>query len=354
MKNQKLFRTALYIGITLLTLCTIYVFVQLSPVYEPVLTLINSIIFPFGLALFISFLLVPLVRGLMRFNIPKLVSILIIYSFFIILIVYGLYKGIPLIIDQIIDLNNYLPQFFDTYSTFIKQMNIELGNLSSGLEGNFQEYLTKVEAGLNALLASTFSFVKTLLNSVLLLIVIPFIVFYFLKDTDELIDGFYSLVPVKVRNITRSFMSELGESLGNYVRGQLYVATCIGLAATLLFKIIGLKYSLLMGIAVGVTNIIPYFGPVLGAIPAVIIAITMNFKMVLLVVIVVFCLQFVEGNILSPVIVGKKVSIHPVLIIFALLAGSSFGGIAGMLLAVPALVVLRVIVDHIRKYTNWI
>ncbi|MGL4820482.1 MAG: AI-2E family transporter, partial [Bacilli bacterium] len=185
-------------------------------------------------------------------------------------------------------------------------------------------------------------------------IIIPFIVFYFLKDTDELIDGFYSLVPIRIRRGTRVFMHTLGESLGNYVRGQLYVGVLIFACATLFFSLIDLKYALVLGLFVGLTNIIPYFGPVLGAIPAVIIAITMDFQMVIAVLIIVFVLQFIEGNILTPNIIGKQVSLHPVLIIFALLAGSAFGGILGMLLAVPVLVFLKTIVDHIRIYYNWI
>jgi predicted PurR-regulated permease PerM len=112
----------------------------------------------------------------------------------------------------------------------------------------------------------------------------------------------------------------------------------------------GIKYSLLLGAIVGITNVIPYFGPIIGAIPAVIIAATMSVKMVLLSLVIVFSLQFLEGNILSPLIVGKSLHMHPLIIMFALLAGEEVGGIIGLILAVPVLVVLRAALIHAKDH----
>lgn len=111
-----------------------------------------------------------------------------------------------------------------------------------------------------------------------------------------------------------------------------------------------LKYPLVLGIIIGITNVIPYFGPIIGAIPAVIIASTMSVKMLIIVVIIIVVLQFLEGNILSPFIVGKSLHMHPLFIMFALLLGGEVGGIVGMVVAVPVLSILKVAIMHLHVH----
>ena len=110
-------------------------------------------------------------------------------------------------------------------------------------------------------------------------------------------------------------------------------------------------YALLLGVIIGVTNIIPYIGPIIGAVPAAIIAATISIKLVITIVIIIFVLQFLEGNVLSPLIVGKSLHIHPLFIMLALLLGGEFGGVLGLILAVPILAVVKISILHIRSYT---
>lgn len=112
----------------------------------------------------------------------------------------------------------------------------------------------------------------------------------------------------------------------------------------------GMKYALVLGVIIGITNVIPYFGPIIGAFPAVIIALTMSFKMAIIVVVIIFGLQFVEGNILSPLIVGKSLHIHPVFIILALLIGGEVAGVVGLILAVPVFAILKVTLTHVSAH----
>src|SRR5699024_2099357 len=105
--------------------------------------------------------------------------------------------------------------------------------------------------------------------------------------------------------------------------------------------------AILLAIIMGLTNIIPYFGPIIGAIPAVALTLTFSAKSVIFILIGIFTIQLIEGNLLSPYIVGKSVAVHPIAIIFALLLGGEIGGVVGMILAVPALTILKVIVSHV-------
>ena len=134
-------------------------------------------------------------------------------------------------------------------------------------------------------------------------------------------------------------LKEIDEALGNYVRGQFLV--CL---------IVGMPYALLMASIVAVFNIVPYLGPFLGAAPAVVMASTISWKMVLMVIIVNWLCQLLESNIVSPQVVGKKLHLHPMLIIFALLVGGEIAGIVGLILAVPLFAVLKVIIQHFFAY----
>lgn len=111
-----------------------------------------------------------------------------------------------------------------------------------------------------------------------------------------------------------------------------------------------MRYPLLLGTIIGVTNVIPYFGPIIGAVPAVIIASALSVKMVVITIGIIIVLQFLEGNILSPLIVGKSLHMHPLLIMLALLAGGEAGGILGLIIAVPILAVFKVSMIHAKKH----
>lgn len=158
------------------------------------------------------------------------------------------------------------------------------------------------------------------------------------------------MTPKKWRKQGRAFVRDVDASLGGYIRGQIIVCAVIGLISSLLFWVVGMQYPLLLGAIIGITNVIPYFGPIIGAIPAVIIAATMSVKMVLIIAVIVLVLQFLEGNILSPLIVGKSLHMHPLFIMLALLAGGEIGGITGMVLSIPILAVLKVFVLHARVH----
>jgi len=123
----------------------------------------------------------------------------------------------------------------------------------------------------------------------------------------------------------------------------------VAIIATVGLWLIGMPYAVTLGIFIGITNIVPYFGPIIGALPVAIIAFTESFHLVLLGLAVNFGIQLIEGNILSPLIVGKSLHMHPVLIMFALIVGAEVGGILGLILAVPVLAVLKVIVMHLRE-----
>jgi predicted PurR-regulated permease PerM len=189
-----------------------------------------------------------------------------------------------------------------------------------------------------------------ILNFAFALMIIPFIAFYMLKDFTTIKRAVWYITPKQWRRKGKRFLKDIDESLGSYIRGQLLVCLIIGSLSTVFFWLFHLKYPLLLGMIIGVTNVIPYFGPIIGAVPAVFIAATSSVKLVIITIAIVFVLQFLEGNILSPYIVGKSLHMHPLMIMVALTSGGEIGGIIGMIVAVPVLVVLKVSILHAKNH----
>ncbi len=328
----------------------LYVFMKLSPFWTPVLKVIMTVSIPFFISIFITYLLHPIVEYTYNRGVPRPLAILLIYLIFFGALGLIGYKGIPIIIDQLWELSDNFPRLSRIYSDWIKQIHSSTSGWPDGIHERVDQTFTEFEGMLSNLLVKVISGLKGIINSFFIIIVIPFIVFYLLKDFDQVKKTMWYLTPRKWRQSGMLFLKDVDKSLGSYIRGQLTVCIIIGGLATISLWLVGMKYPLVLGIIIGITNIIPYFGPIIGAFPAVIIAATISVKMVIFVLIIIFGLQFIEGNILSPLIVGKSLHIHPVLIILALLIGGEIGGVVGLILAVPIFAVLKVTITHISSH----
>ncbi|MFZ3588269.1 AI-2E family transporter [Bacillus sp. DJP31] len=334
----------------LIALLCIYVFSKLEPLWSPILHVIIAILIPFLIATFITYLLHPLVEKIHSKRIPRLVAILIIYSLFFGGLAFAIYKGIPQILIQIKEFGNTVPFLFEKYRGWSHMIHEQSQQLPDGLHERIEQSLISVEEGIAASLASVINTLKGIINYILIIALIPFIVFYMLKDYELIKKTAWYLTPRRFRRSGIRFLKDIDQSLGGYIRGQLLVCSIIGLLASIGFWFMKMNYPLLLGTIIGITNVIPYFGPVIGAVPAVLIAITMPGKMVLWVVVLIFTLQFIEGNLLSPLIVGRSLHMHPVFIMFALLAGGELSGIVGLIFAVPTLAIVKVTLLHAKAH----
>ncbi|WP_062355598.1 AI-2E family transporter [Bacillus kwashiorkori] len=329
------------LGFLLLLFIVLFIFFKLQPYWQPILHILLSAIFPFVIAAFITYLLQPLVRGLHKNGLPKWLSVLIIYLLFFGGVGFLIYKGIPIFINQLNDLSKNTPLLINQYENWAVWIENKTNNWPIGIQEQIEHGFEAINNGIERFAEKTLKFVFAVFNSLFIIILIPFIAFYMIKDSDYLADFFWYIVPNKWRNETRRFIENVNESLGNYIRGQLMVCGLIGVVSSVLFWLIDLKYPLLLGFIVGATNVIPYFGPIIGAIPAVIIAATTSVKLVIFVIIIIFVLQFIEGNILSPLIVGKSLKMHPLLIMFSILLGGEVGGVIGLIVAVPIVAIIK-------------
>lgn len=338
------------IAFLLLIFFVVFIFLKLKPIWLPIIDVITIVLMPFLVAGFITYLLHPVVERLHESLFPRWLSILIIYLLFFGGVGIALYKGIPAFIVQLRDLVENAPLVTDQYRSWILYIQEQTSTWPEGVQDQIDLGIAKAEEALNRLLTRVMDLLMSILNSIFLIAIIPFIAFYMLKDIELINKVVWYLTPRKWRTNGIQFLRDVDKSLGGYIRGQLLVGVSIGTIAALLFWIVGMKYPLLLGSIVGITNVIPYFGPIIALIPIVIIAATMSFKMVITTVIIIGILQFIEGNILSPLIVGKSLHMHPLMIMFALLAGGEIGGMLGLILSVPILAILKVSLVHARNH----
>ncbi|RFU65808.1 AI-2E family transporter [Peribacillus glennii] len=338
------------LGFLLLLFFVIYIFLKLQPVWQPVINVVFTVLLPFFIAAFISYLLHPVIEILHEKGMNRGLAIVVIYMLFFGGLGFGIYKGIPAIIEQIRELSESAPKVAEQYRHWVYVFENKTSHWPFGVHERMEDSITMLESRLENLMSNVMGYLTRIFDFVLLFALIPFIAFYFLKDFDSIKKMVWYLTPKKWRKQGVAFLGDINESLGGYIRGQIIVCAAIGSISALLFWIVGMDYPLVLGTIIGITNIIPYFGPIIGAVPAGIIAASVSFKMVMITLVIVFILQFLEGNILSPLIVGKSLHMHPLFIILALLAGGEIGGVAGLIVAVPILAVIKVCMIHARSH----
>ncbi|MBS4173639.1 AI-2E family transporter [Bacillus sp. FJAT-49736] len=344
-------RKWLYVlGIVLVIFIALYILLLLKPIWAPILKILLMSFIPFFIGGFITYLLHPLVERLHQRGLHRGIAIMIIYLVFFGSICYGIYLGVPLLIEQLKDLSDHLPEFAAQYRNWVEDLRHSTSRWPDGIQDQMDKRIDSFEILLNQYLAKVISSIMKLLNFIFVLAIIPFISFYLLKDMETIKKTAWYFTPKKWRKQAKSFLKDVDESIGGYIRGQLLVCFLIGVISTIAFWLLNIKYPILLGLIIGITNVIPYFGPIIGAIPAAVIAVTISAKHLLYVLVIMFILQFIEGNILSPLIVGKSLHLHPIFIIFALILGEEIGGILGLILAVPVLAIVKVAIIHAKQH----
>ncbi|RWZ59987.1 AI-2E family transporter [Halobacillus fulvus] len=331
-----------------IVLVSLLVLAWLFPYYDHVLAMVGRIALPFLLALILSLLLHPLIGLIEEIGAPRTLAILLVFLAFFSLAGYGIYRGYPLFLNQLKLMGEQIPHLTQIYQQWTTELYAQTERFPDGIHEKLDHRFSEFEEWLSTRVMGIFASLRGLLNMVVLFAVVPVMTFYFLKDYNRIGKWLIQLLPESWHDEAIRLTKELNHSLGGYIRGQLLISLFVGVLATVGFWLIDLPYPLILGLVAGITNIIPYFGPLLGAIPALIIALTLSLQSFLFTGLVIVIIQVAEGNLLSPYIMGRSIHIHPLFIILALLAGGELAGIPGLILAVPVLTCLKVIVEEVR------
>lgn len=310
---------------------------------------VRTILGPFFLAFILAYLLNPLVEAFERHNISRKKSILIVFSLIVAVIMMMIFLIIPTLYNELSKLAVILPDAFELFTekTDGLREQFKATGLPSRVALVVDEHLGQGEIFIANRLNYFLDSLPSMLSAVTLYILSPIIAIYFLSDWKGLGVQFMRIIPQRWRMEWRRLWQDINHVVRQFVRGDLFVAVIVGILIGIGVKLVGMDYALLIGLICGITDLIPYFGPVIGAVPAILLALTKSPAMALKVALVILVVQQFEANVISPKLMGDSVGLHPLWVIFAILAGEELAGVWGMLLAVPVAAVIRVILKHI-------
>lgn len=329
-----------------------------------VIWLLAPVLTPFVLALLLAWLGDPLVDRIERAGRSRNVAVTLVFVLMVLLVVLAMMILVPMIERQIVTLINALPQMRDWFigtavpwierKTGLELMNwLDPERLIEWIRSHWDQAGGVAKTFFGYLSRSGFAMVTWVVNLALL----PILTFYFLRDWDKLVERVAAVIPRKYIGTATGLALESNDVLGAFIRGQFLVMIALGVIYAAGLSLVGLKLGLLIGLIAGLISFIPYLGATTGIVLAVIAALVQGqgFDLKLLIGVgVVFTVgQLMESYVLTPRIVGDKIGLHPVAVIFAVMAGGQLFGFLGMLLALPVAAVANVLLRYAHaRYTE--
>lgn len=333
--------------IILLTFLTIFAFTKIAHLFTP-LELIFSIVGPpviFGILLY--YLLEPMVNYIERKGLSRKLSVFIVFIVIILVIVLSVAFIIPGVQNQFNQLIEEFPKIWNSVVSQIEALLYNEGFTEIYREFQATDIMSRVTDQMSNIFTATIDSIGNVAGIITRVVItiatIPFVLYYLLVDGQHFKKSILEVVPTRVRPVMVRFLQESSNQVGSYVRGELLVAISVAIMFYIGYLIIGLDYALILSITAGLLNLIPYLGSIMASIPALILGAFVSPLQLVKVIIVIIIEQTLEGRVISPQILGNKLEIHPLVILFILLVAGSLFGFMGLILAVPGFGILRVI-----------
>lgn len=315
--------------------------------------LLSPILTPFVFGILLAYLGDPLVDQLERLKLSRGVAVALGFLVLFILIALLILLIVPLLQTQLTGFFNRLPQYgewLDQQITAIVSY-FELGDGTSSaatFKDLAKEYLPQAGNATKSIVKAISESGGALLNGALTFFLTPVVTFYFLRDWDILVEKIRRLVPMSMRDTVYHLASESDTVLSAFLRGQFLVMIALGTIYAIGLSVIGLQFAILVGFIAGLLSFIPYLGTLVGVVLASVLFLvqTQDWVSLWLVGVVFLIGQSLEGYLLTPWLVGDRIGLHPVAVIFAVLAGGQLFGFVGVLLALPTAAVLAVVIRY--------
>ena len=317
---------------------------------------ILAIMSPLFIGWFIAWLLNPLVKKLIKKGMKRTPAVIIVYLIMIAVIALILVFTIPSLGTQISDIVSSVPKIVNDVKEWIDNLFIKLSNLSlqdlDSVKASFLARIDNFAVDLQTSLPTTaMNFISSLISGVGKIALSLIIGFYILFDFDKFSDGFIELLPSNFRDDAEKLLGLLNESLYSFISGTLWLSLLLFVVSVIGFTIIGLNAPVLVAFVCVVTNLIPYIGPYLGAAVAGAIGFSQSSIIGILTLGFIFVVQTIEGNVLQPLVMSKKMNLSPITIIISLLVFEYMFGVIGMVIATPVVALIKVIYNFFdEKY----
>lgn len=347
MLNKVWFRT----GIALLILfLLIKLVMEVHSVFTPFIIILQSVLLPLLLSGFLFYICLPFQKILEKNKIPRWGSITLIFIGLIIIIgvVIG-YIG-PLIAEQIENLINQIPALQHEVQHIINFSLDQMERLPNDVTDRINKMVQSMSDSTANVLSNSLSYLTSFISTLFLLIMVPFFLIYMLKDHERFIPFIAKLFKGERKVFIVDLLKDLNDTLKSYIQGQVTVSIILGIILYIGYSIVGLNYILLLVMFACVANMIPFLGPWMAFAPAGIIGIIQSPTIFIWVCIITLIAQQLEGNVITPNVMGKSLNIHPLTIIVVILAAGNLGGFVLILVAVPLYAVIKTIVRNVFHY----
>lgn len=341
-----------------------------------ILSRLLAILSPFIIALVVAYLLHPIVCWIennvmynKKFSKPinetnekhkqlkRTVSVLLTYVLvlgILVVLIYSTYAMIGGQLSRNVDFNaiiESISSYSQRYTQIYNQLRVSLENsdLSDNLKEQFIEAADSINKMLSSAISKTIDQVRRLGSNVVNIVLGLIIAFYILKDL-EYFKRLYNetaetLMKERKNQKLSNFFSDVNSVVSNFIRGQLLDALIVGILSSIGLSLIKLDFAVLIGMTAGISNIIPYFGPIIGSVPAIIVGLLSgNPVKALLAIIVLVAVQQIDGALIAPRVVGKSVGLHPVFVMLSIIIGGAYLGLLGMLIAVPTAAIIKMFI----------
>lgn len=314
----------------------------------PFVVKLLSVTSPFFIGFVIAWLLNPLVSKLTDKGMKRGLAVVIVFLLLIVLVYLFCWAVIPTLIEQINEMVKMIPEWLTDAKNFIndifvkltKATNMNMDDAKVQFIGSLEDFAKNMATNLPE---TMLNIVQSLVSGVGSFLIALVIGFYLLFNFNSASEHLINILPRRIKGDARELLTNISKVLYKFVNGTLLVSLILFVVSVIGFEIIGLDAPVLFALFCAVTNIIPFVGPYIGGIPAVLVAFTQSPVIGILTLIFIVAVQGFEGNFLHPIVIGKKMDLHPVTIVISLLIFEYFFGIIGMVIATPIVAVIKIV-----------
>lgn len=312
---------------------------------------IRGVLSPFVFGAVIAYLIQPLVKALERKGAPRAAAVLTAYISVTLVLAAVSVLVVPNIVRQLNAMLAALPEEARKVEDIIETafQRYRRADLPETVKQVADQAVYRAEETLTALLDSTIEVILGALSKSMYFLLAPVIAYYLTRDYDAIKAKALDLLSPRARTKVVEVISDIDEALSGYVRGQVMLCIIVGALMTVGLWLLRVRFALVLGAVAGIFNVVPYIGPVVGAVPAFAVALFQSPWTLLYVAALVVLIQQLESGLLAPKVIGDSVGLHPITIIFVLLAGGELFGLLGVVAAVPVTAALKVVVSHLIR-----
>ncbi|HBY56597.1 MAG TPA: hypothetical protein DEG96_01830 [Candidatus Atribacteria bacterium] len=300
----------------------------------------------FSIALMLAYFFDPLYKYLINKKVPKVLTVIIIIGIIIAMLVLTIFFLIPSVINQLNILYKEIPNFIDKFQNLILSLEPQLSKFINpeDVETLLKENLSELQKDILNFSRTIIIYLSNIISSITFgIVIVPLILFYMLRDMNIFKENLYIFVSKDKKKEFKEILEEIDRIVSGFIRGRIIVCFIVGALIGIGLYLLNLKFALIIGITSGIFNFIPYLGPIVGLVLALIFALGSSWWVLLIIVILFVIVNQIEAILLNPNILGRELGLHPLTVILFILICGQLLGVLGILVAVPLAAILKVL-----------